>query len=183
VVLSQLLITAVEGNEQNYSDCKKNYPHINFIHKDVDTTEWLFDDHYDIIIHWGLLYHLKYPKESVQMCLQHCDCLLLESQIIDIKGLFYRQFKEKDGTDQGLHKIGTHVSTSTVESWFPNGMYSRRYSTRSLNSKYQAFYDWIEYGTGYIGRRFWVIYPKIQKGAEILFDCFSTEHMSQYEYI
>jgi hypothetical protein len=142
-------ITAVEGLEENYNYCKATYPYINFVHSDLDSpdiNDWIFDEHYDIIIHWGLLYHLQYP-----------DKLFLETLIVDSDNLVsYVEEKNIWGTDQSIHNIGTRPNTKYVENIFSHLKF-KRYDDSKLNSNCQPVYDWIPSNSGNIYRRFWVI--------------------------
>lgn len=110
-------LTSVEGFQRNYEVCKQRYPEINFILKDLDVDRWDFDDHYDIIIHWGLLYHLRYPDVSLKHCINHCNFLLLESLVIDKKDIEILHVGERNiwGTDQSIHELGSRFSPSYVE--------------------------------------------------------------------
>lgn len=162
--LSQMLynlganLTAVEGLKENYVFCKNAYPHINFIHKDLDVDEWDFDPHYDIIIHWGLLYHMRFPEISLQNCFAHCDYLFLESLVVDKDIVEIKAVHEENiwGTDQSIHSIGTRFTSKYVESLF-NQLSFNRYDDPKLNSNYQPRYDQPEGNTEAIIRRFWVI--------------------------
>lgn len=159
-------LTSVEGFLDNYKYCKETYPEINFIHYDLDSldmNDWIFDNHYDIIIHWGLLYHLQYPIESIKKCLLHCDKLLLETLIVDSneKCILVPE-KNIDGTDQSIHEIGSRFNTEFVENIF-NHLKFIRYDSNELNSRNQPKYDWIPTNSGEIFRRFWVIECNSQK--------------------
>lgn len=152
-------LTSVEGYLDNFNYCKKKYPEINFIHYDLDSSndEWIFNSQYDIIIHWGLLYHLRYPENSINKCLQHCDKLLLETLIVDSNtSCIYIPEKNIWGTDQSIHEIGTRFNTTFVENMF-NNLKFIRYDNSELNSKSQPIYDWLPSNNGEIYRRFWII--------------------------
>lgn len=153
-------LTSVEGHLDNYNHCKKLYPEINFIHYDLDSpdvNEWIFYSHYDIIIHWGLLYHLQYPETSINKCLHHCDKLLLETLIVDSNtNCIHIPEKNTWGTDQSIHEVGSRFNTTFVENMF-NHLKFKRYDNSELNSKNQPVYDWIPSNNGEIYRRFWVI--------------------------
>ena len=151
-------LVSVEGLERNLNVCKQRYPHLTFIQKDLDLDQWDFDDHYDIIIHWGLLYHLRDPDSSMRHCLEHCDYLFLESLVIDYSTKYTSHVVEENkwGTDQSIHCMGSRFSAKYVENLFDNKPFVR-YDDAKLNSSYQPQYDWTESDTGNIYRRFWVI--------------------------
>ena len=43
--------------------------------------QWPFDEHFDIILHLGTLYHLDVPAFSLQKCCEFCDQLILDTEI------------------------------------------------------------------------------------------------------
>lgn len=153
-------VTAVEGFSKNINKCRKNYPEINFIQFDLDqdNDDWNFDEHYDVIIHWGLLYHLRYPEKSINKCIKHCDYLFLESLVVDNEEKIFSTVPEKNiyGTDQSIHELGTRLSESMIESYLENTKFTR-YDNSSLNSRYQPEYDFVTKNTNNIYRRFWIV--------------------------
>ena len=151
-------LTSVEGFPANYETCKQRYPHINFLLKDLDNNIWEFDEHYDIIIHWGLLYHLQYPVASVVHCLGHCDYFFLETLIINHSSIKLEHVPEKNiwNTDQSIHSSGTRFTAKLVEFLFRDRSFVR-YDDSKLNSGYQPHYDIPEADTNAIIRRFWVV--------------------------
>ena len=153
-------LTSTEGFKENYDFCKMTYPSLHFIHADEDflnTDTWAFDEHYDIIIHWGLLYHLQYPEASIKRCLKHCDKLFLETLVKDsIEPIELVPEKNTWGTDQSIHSVGSRCNRSYIENIF-NHLPFKRYDESLLNSKNQPNYDWIPTNCGKIFRCFWII--------------------------
>jgi len=160
LITSSGSLTSVEGLKENYDDCVKTYPSLRFIHGDEDfpeTDTWAYDDHYDIIVHWGLLYHLQHPIASIQRCLKHCDKLFLETLIIDSTEPIKLVYEKNEwGTDQSIHNIGTRCNTEYVENIFKHLSF-KRYDDSRLNSGGQPHYDWTPTNSGEIFRRFWII--------------------------
>lgn len=151
-------LTSIEGFERNINVCKNRYSHLDFILKDLDVDNWDFEDHYDIIIHWGLLYHLRYPEVSIKHCVSHCDYLFLESLVVDCTSEHTSHVPEKNqwGTDQSIHEVGSRFSPKYVESLFAELPYIR-YDDPKLNSNHQPHYDNNEGNTWQLQRKFWVI--------------------------
>jgi hypothetical protein len=151
-------ITGVEGSDTNLSLAQSRYPHLNFVHGDCEKIDWEFEDHYDIIIHWGLLYHLKYPERSVKVCLRHTDRMFLESLVVDRSSpeLFFVKEDNITLPDQALNGEGARPSPSYVEEILHGHRYMR-FDTPELNSRYQPFYDHPVGDTGEDHRRFWIV--------------------------
>ena len=74
------------------------YPHIKTLLIDGDTDNIL--DKYDVIVHWGLLYHLNEIEIHLQKIAQKCNVLFLETEVADSDdNTFYIQTNEL-GYDQ-----------------------------------------------------------------------------------
>jgi len=74
-------VTAYEGRKENLKILNKSYPNIES--KLVDCDKLKLDKKYDIILHAGLLYHLKNVKENLIECLNSCNLLILETENIN----------------------------------------------------------------------------------------------------
>lgn len=156
-------IIGVEGSKKNLEFARTKYPHLTFIEGDCDDTTWRYDEKYDIIIHWGLLYHLKTPKESILNCIAHCDILCLETLVID-KTVQEVNFVNEDNVhkpDQALNGTGSRPTASYIEQILTDaGTMWTRYDNTELNSKYQPCYSAADKNTGGTYRRFWVVHTR-----------------------
>jgi hypothetical protein len=159
--LSELgaLVQSVDGRQENVDYINRNYPHLNAIVCNLDSPDWSFDK-WDIIVNFGLLYHLEtYHKEHIVNCIQNCNTLFLESVIFDSNEpeIYTRH---ETGPDQSLTDQGGTPSTSYVENIFreQNLKFTRHFS-RVLNGGYHV-YDWQENNTRVLNpfaRRMWYV--------------------------
>ena len=118
---------------------------------------------YDIIVHWGLLYHLQEIEKHLENIAEHCDILLLETEVSDSsEDTFFIQTEEK-GYDQAFHSIGIRPSPSYVEKILDkNGFHFKLIKDPILNSSFHR-YDWEiqDTKTWRQGlRRFWICWKK-----------------------
>ena len=152
-------ITGTEGSDKNLETCRTHYPHLNFIKYDWESTDWIFEDNYDIIIHWGVLYHLKNPRGSLLMCLQHTNLMFLETLILDRSGSYIEDIKEDVNLpDQSVHGLGSRFTSTYVENIIQEaGFTAKRLDWSTLNSQNQPFYNFPEGDTNKIYRRFWIV--------------------------
>ena len=127
--------------------------------------EWTVPGHFDLIVHWGLLYHLDNWKQDLACCLKVAPMLCLETEIIDLADPTYEQKKnEMDQYDHAVNRIGTVMSANcfqqTIESL---GATWERYDVPELNVPPGGgthYYDWAETDSGYFRqgqRRYWII--------------------------
>lgn len=149
-------VTVVEGRQENVDNIQKDYPAVKSICADLDTPDWEFGD-YDIIINYGLCYHLHYHhKAHLMNCLNHCDMMFFESVIYDSFDPEI-SFNEEVGGDQSLSGVGGTPSTSFIEDIFKeHGSNYRKYVDARLGYKY----DWPDTNSKkYNGfyRRFWTV--------------------------
>ena len=74
-------ITCIEGRPENLKVLQQKYPF--FYSKLGDMDKELIQTNYDIILHAGLLYHMKNIVSNLENCLQKCNLLILETENID----------------------------------------------------------------------------------------------------
>ena len=161
----------IEGRPENVENIKRDYPNVTAEVANLDSTDWEWG-HYDIIINFGLYYHLEnFHKEHLINCINNCDLMFFESVIYDsFESEIY--FRTENGIDQSLSPVGGTPSTSFVENIF-NEMQCdyKKYSDSSLNSlaslgdnnfqnMYTHHYDWLDTNSKIFNqwsRRFWII--------------------------
>jgi hypothetical protein len=108
-------VTSVDGRKDNVDYIKRTYPHLNAVQFDLDTDEWPFGE-WDIIIDFGLLYHLKtFHKEHLVNCISNSQTLFLESVIFDCNDSTIFFVDEGPYLDQSLAGVGGTPSTKFVE--------------------------------------------------------------------
>lgn len=124
---------------------------------------WQLDDEYDLIIHWGLLYHLTNWEKDLESTVRHLKSggiLTLESEVLDTDGEDGVAVVEDTSLDdQSLHGPAVRNSAVMIEKKFKElGLRWRRYDDPDLNSGIHQ-YDWKVQNTLKYGahtRRFWV---------------------------
>jgi hypothetical protein len=151
-------VKLVEGREKNVERIKSNYPNLNVECADLDTQDWNWGT-FDIIINFGLFYHLeKFHKEHLVNCVNKCNLLFFESVIYDSfeNELFLR---EESGHDQSMSDVGGIPTTSFIESIFQQeGVSYEKICVPELGDG-NHHYDWIDLNTKKIdpfARRFWI---------------------------
>lgn len=152
-------VTSVEGRKENVSKITRDYPSLKVECSNLDTKEWNFGK-YDIIINFGLYYHLQdCHEEHLINCIDNCDLMFFETVIHDsFDPEIY--FRTEYGPDQSLTSRGGAPSTSYVENILKKT--NCKY-TKHLNSKLNSgphCYDWIDKDSKIAdeyARRFWVI--------------------------
>lgn len=74
---------------------------------------------YDIVVAFGVLYHLKEPEKFLRSCADDCRILLLESAVCDATDPVVKMVPEIAhgwrGQDQALNRLGCRPSVSWVE--------------------------------------------------------------------
>lgn len=161
-------LTFAEGREEHIPFILENNPLSEVIHLNQEEP-WLLDEKYDIIIHFGVMYHLENWKQDLECTLKHTDLVILESEIANSDDpKFEQKFIDPESYDQSIHesKKATRPSAGFVESVFEeNGFSFIRYDDADLNDGIHK-YDWVvtneatptnssrEVGGGL--RRFWV---------------------------
>lgn len=150
-------VLSVEGREENVQNIKNTYPNLNVICKNLDTKDWDFGS-YDIIINFGLFYHLeKYHEDHLINCIDHSHLMFFETVVFDSyePEIF---MNPEIGIDQSLSNLGGYPSISYVENIFKNKKCKyQKYTDPSLNGRGYS-YDCEEKNTKEINcRKFWVV--------------------------
>lgn len=157
-------VTSSDARQEHLTIVNNLYPHIHTLLIDCD--EILEINKYDIILHWGVLYHINNVDIHLEDVLKKCDVLLLETIVSDSeKDDTCVKLSEK-GYDQAFNNIGSRPSTSYVEKQLEkNGFLFRLIKDPILNSTFHL-YDWetdskkdMTHGDLSL-RRFWVCWRK-----------------------
>ena len=153
-------VHCVEGRPENFENIKQNYPQVTSECFNLDTPDWNWG-HYDIIINFGLYYHLqKFHKEHLINCINNCDLMFFETVVYDsYESEIY--FRYERGYDQSLSEQGGTPSTSYVEDIFNQfSITYNKFSDSSLNTHNAHHYDWPDTGLKNFdewARRFWIV--------------------------
>ena len=79
------VVTFAEGREIFVRETKKRLPNAEVILLDQDT-DWNLNRKFDLIIHWGLLYHLDNWKQDLANTVKHADIICFETVVMDWNG-------------------------------------------------------------------------------------------------
>jgi len=122
--------------------------------------KWNLGETFDIIIHWGVLYHLDNWEQDLECALQHSSCIFLESEVSDSDDENFEIKVNESGNDQAVNKIGSRPSANKIEKLLKNnGAKFTRYDDEDINSSFHC-YNWEVKNTKTWKsglRRFWVI--------------------------
>ena len=155
-------VTSSDARKEHLDIVKSKYPNIKTILIDGDND--IITEKYDIILHWGLLYHLKEIENHLENVSQMCDVLLLETEVSDKDDIYAIQTDE-NGFDQAFNTKGIRPSPSYVESVLEkNGFKFKLIKDPILNADFHR-YDWdISNSGGWTSglRRFWICWKNIE---------------------
>lgn len=122
---------------------------------------WDLGKKFDVIIHWGVLYHLDNWKRDLEITIRHSDIIFLESEVCDSDDPTVEvKLNEPNNYDQALQGTGTRPSAAMVEKCITDaGATFTRYDDSDINA-YDHKYDWPVLNTKNAPggqRRFWII--------------------------
>ena len=154
-------VLCIEGREENIIRIKEEFPELEVVQANLDTPDWEFGN-WDVIINFGLFYHLeKFHRENLTNCIKNSKLLFFETVIYDSYDceLYERQ---ESGLDQSLSEIGKSPSTRYVENILDQtNTYYTKYSETRLGGG-AHYYDWKDENSkifNQYNRRFWIICP------------------------
>ena len=159
-----LTITASEGRVEHVQEMERRQSRgtlsnkIKILQNDCDKPWNIKNGEFDIIIHWGLLYHLKDPKSHLIDILKYTNYIILETEVCDSDQLICDNLNET-GYDQALNGKGSRPSVAYVENTLRESNFSfKRFDIAELNYDYHI-YDWESKNKGMCIsglRRFWI---------------------------
>ncbi|MFH0921495.1 MAG: methyltransferase [Fibrobacterota bacterium] len=156
-------VLCLEGRQQSVNVAKLLYRNLSNFRCEQHNLEDDFSHfgRFDLIIHFGVLYHLQEPKVNLHYCMKCSDRIILESAVVDSQDTQYciRVSENRSLVDQSVIGFGSRFSPFFIESVFEEAGYSvQRHFTRDLNLKGFFAYDWkhrrFARGRGHL-RRFW----------------------------
>ena len=112
---------AVDGREVYVDRIRREKPEVDARHVDCDDPNairaLLAGEHFDILIHFGLLYHLTRVDEHLLTLLEGSPFahVILETEVIDTPDDVVLLVREEEIGDQGLKLEGARPSPSRVE--------------------------------------------------------------------
>lgn len=120
------------------------------------------DKKYDLSIHWGLLYHLKDPREHLNRFLRCTDYLLLECEVCDSEEICVYPINE-NGYDQALNKTGCRPSAAFIENCLNENEFDFQIVIHEALDSGGHKYSWKaantnSYPSGY--RRYWIAWRR-----------------------
>ena len=154
-------VSFAEGREENVLILKQKFNDVYHLNQN---DQWNLNKKFDIVIHWGVLYHLDNWKQDLICALNHSKILLLESEVSDSDDpTFEIKVNEHTEYDQSVNGIGSRPSAQNIENAIINlGFTFQRYDDSDLNYDFHV-YDWsvTNSNTWRHGlRRFWIVQAK-----------------------
>lgn len=160
------IVTTSDARSEHLEKVQELYPHLQTILIDGDDTTHPIPSKFDVILHWGLLYHLAEIEEHLKKIAGFCDVLLLETEVADAYEDDFFIRTEETGYDQAFHSVGIRPSPNYVEKVLSqNGFHYEMIVDPILNAGFHQ-YDWEINGTKswrHGLRRFWICWKTDQE--------------------
>jgi hypothetical protein len=157
------IVTSSDAREGYLETVNEKYPHIKTCILDADKDD--IPTKYDIIVHWGLLYHLNEIENHLEKISRKCNVLLLETEVCDSDDSAFFVSINEDGYDQAFNARGIRPSPAYVEKVLEkNGFQFKLIKDPILNAEFHR-YDWdIENTNTHAGglRRFWICWKDVE---------------------
>lgn len=155
--------TATDGRVEHVDYMKHHLHGVNILHVDQRYPYSL--GKFDLVIHWGVLYHLHPDRwmHDLADAASHAPILCVETEVCDSENPECILRVEEQGYDQSLEGVGTRPSAAAVEKVFRDiGLEFTRYDSKEINSFDSDIfhqYDWAVKNTNTFQhglRRFWM---------------------------
>jgi hypothetical protein len=161
-------VSSSDARKEHLDVVNTKYPHIKTLLIDGDNDN--ITCKYDIILHWGLLYHLSEIESHLEKISQKCDILLLETEVSDSNDNQFYISTNESGYDQAFNNKGIRPSPSYVEKVLEkNGFQFKLIKDPILNTGFHK-YDWDIQNTNAWRpglRRFWICWKNVESPLSI----------------
>lgn len=167
-------VTASDARQSHIDFVKEKYSIETFL---IDQDQiWNLERPVDLIIHFGVLYHLKNWKEDLRSTARNSKQFFLETVVADTDDPFFEHtlFEEDEGGQNAYNGIGTVMSAANVERVLNDiGCTFVRYDDEDLSTPNKKLYQYhwtvsnniqgyetaktFEDKPLYGGRRFWLV--------------------------
>ena len=158
-------VLCLDGRLQNVSFARLKHRKVPRIRFEVFNLENDFSrfGRFDLIIDFGLLYHLRNVDAHLRCCFSMADDILIETVVCDSTdphAIFHRP-ERVEVDEEALGGVGSRPSPFYVERIAAENFFAAtRYFTPDLNYTHQFVYDWEHRNDGRLGddfvlRRFW----------------------------
>jgi SAM-dependent methyltransferase len=108
-------VTAVDAREANISEARRRHPGIDFRVADVEDPQLASLGRFDVVLSFGLLYHLENPFRTMRSLYALTGKLLLvESICLPEETPLLLLFDEPAGEDQSLHAVSCYPSEGAL---------------------------------------------------------------------
>lgn len=154
-------VSFLDGRGEHLNILRNRYPDISeskIILADLDDDFDLPQKKYDLIIHFGVLYHLNHWQRSLKNCSRYSKNLVLETEVCDSDDADFYLEIEEEGYDQSLSKRAVRASAPAVEKYLKQLGYGFEMLRDSSCNSDPHVYDWHVKNTHAYGpqfRRLW----------------------------
>ena len=157
-------VTFSDARQEHLDELMLRYPEIARQERvfQIDQEKpWSLDQRYDLVIHFGLLYHLQNWRLSLDRSLAHADAMLLETIVADSDdpGVDIA-WPAREAYDTAFGGTGSTPSAAAIEAYLrQKGCRFVRFDDGHLNAS-SHHYDWVvghtEEESAWL-RRFWLV--------------------------
>lgn len=156
------IMTLTTGHKCDIPNIKERNPGSNIYVIDHEK-QWHLGRKFDLVIHWGMLMHLKNWRDDIIRSLSHTkEVMSLEAELCDSTNLNFEIEVAEWWKDGSIHHKGTRVPAGAIENILRSqNVNFTRYDDADLNADFHL-YDWEDgiapdsWRTGGLNR-FWII--------------------------
>jgi SAM-dependent methyltransferase len=152
------IVTSSDARKEHIEVVRSRYPHLKTRVIDGDIIADLTGK-YDVVVHWGLLYHLEEIENHIRAVSQMCDVLLLETEVADSENTDFELKIDEKGYDQAYNCVGVRPSPRRVEAALKSAGFRFELIKDPVLNSGMHIYDWNHENTGKWKnglRRFWI---------------------------
>jgi FkbM family methyltransferase len=121
-------VTALDGRPENVADASKLNPSIEFKVGDIEDPQIISLGKFDLVLCFGLLYHLENPFRAIRNLHALTEkCLLIEAQTAPYESLTSVLYEESRASNQSLNYVAFMPTESSLVKMLYKGGFTRVY--------------------------------------------------------
>ncbi len=154
-------LVASDARPEHLQVVAERYPDVDIMQFDCDTAELV--SKFDIILHWGVLYHIRNVDKHLENVCKHCDYLFLETIVLDStdsNAIHY--IEENNYYDQAFNTVGNRCSPAYVERLLAEYGFEYKLILDDILNYSIHNYTWL-HNTNYedlAPRRYWIAWKR-----------------------
>ena len=156
------IVTCSDARQEYVDFINQTYTNLKAI--TFDANHNIIGDKFDIILHWGVLYHIAEIETHLKNVSECCNVLFLETEVCNSNDGDTILYTNEEGYDQAFNNIGCRPSPTYVEKLLIKYEFKYQMIVDDILNSGFHIYDWNVTNTNdwkHGLRRYWICWKNV----------------------